>query len=67
LSSECVSLYWRRSEKKYTTPHDIALSDVMNEYILPLDPSKRSTDTLDSNGLRSKSSAAEGVQALVDL
>src|SRR6267378_1602439 len=41
----------------------------MNEYILPLDPSKRSTDTLDfQTALRSKIvGQAEGVQALVDL
>jgi len=41
----------------------------MNEYILPLDPSKRSTDTLDfQTALRSKIVGQdEGVQALVDL
>src|SRR5882762_1615632 len=41
----------------------------MNEYILPLDPSKRSTDTLDfQTALRAKIvGQAEGVQALVDL
>src|SRR4030081_2813911 len=41
----------------------------MNEYILPLDPSKRSTDTLDfQTALRSKIvGQVEGVQALVDL
>src|SRR4030088_8138 len=41
----------------------------MNDYILPLDPSKRSTDTLDfQTALRSKIvGQAEGVQALVDL
>jgi len=41
----------------------------MNEYILPLDPSKRSTDTLDfQRALRSKIvGQEEGVQALVEL
>jgi len=41
----------------------------MNEYTLPLDPSKRSTDTLDfQTALRAKIvGQAEGVQALVDL
>src|SRR5438445_159703 len=41
----------------------------MSEYILPLDPSKRSTDTLDfQTALRAKIvGQAEGVQALVDL
>jgi ATP-dependent Clp protease ATP-binding subunit ClpB len=41
----------------------------MNEYILPLDTSKRSTDTLDfQTALRSKIvGQEEGVQALVDL
>jgi ATP-dependent Clp protease ATP-binding subunit ClpA len=41
----------------------------MNEYILPLDPSKRSTDTLDfQTALRTKIvGQAEGVQSLVDL
>jgi ATP-dependent Clp protease ATP-binding subunit ClpA len=41
----------------------------MNEYILPLDPSKRSTDTLDfQSALRTKIvGQEEGVQALVDL
>ena len=41
----------------------------MNEYILPLDPSKRSTDTLDfQTALRAKIvGQEEGVQALVDL
>src|SRR6267142_1110317 len=41
----------------------------MNEYTLPLDPSKRSTDTLDfQSALRAKIvGQAEGVQALVDL
>jgi ATP-dependent Clp protease ATP-binding subunit ClpA len=41
----------------------------MNEYILPLDPSKRSTDTLDfQSALRAKIvGQEEGVQALVDL
>src|SRR6202162_4260903 len=41
----------------------------MNDYILPLDPSKRSTDTLDfQTALRAKIvGQAEGVQALVDL
>src|SRR6266850_1273360 len=41
----------------------------MSEYILPLDPSKRSTDSLDfQTALRSKIvGQAEGVQALVDL
>jgi ATP-dependent Clp protease ATP-binding subunit ClpB len=41
----------------------------MNEYILPLDPSKRSTDTLDfQTALRSKIvGQEEAVQALVDL
>src|SRR6266581_526044 len=41
----------------------------MSEYILPLDPSKRSTDTIDfQRSLRSKIvGQAEGVQALVDL
>jgi ATP-dependent Clp protease ATP-binding subunit ClpB len=41
----------------------------MSDYILPLDPSKRSTDTLDFQAaLRSKIiGQAEGVQALVDL
>ena len=41
----------------------------MNEYILPLDPSKRSTDTLDfQTALRSKIvGQEEGVLALVDL
>src|SRR5437773_5558188 len=41
----------------------------MSDYILPLDPSKRSTDTIDfQRALRSKIvGQAEGVQALVDL
>ena len=41
----------------------------MNEYILPLDPSKRSTDTVDfQTALRAKIvGQEEGVQALVDL
>src|SRR6266571_4843794 len=41
----------------------------MSDYILPLDPSKRSTDTIDfQRSLRSKIvGQAEGVQALVDL
>jgi ATP-dependent Clp protease ATP-binding subunit ClpB len=41
----------------------------MNEYILPLDPSKRSTDTLDfQSALRTKIvGQEEGVRALVDL
>jgi ATP-dependent Clp protease ATP-binding subunit ClpB len=41
----------------------------MNEYILPLDPSKRSNDTIDFHtALRSKIvGQEEGVQALVDL
>lgn len=41
----------------------------MDEYILPLDPSKRSTDTLDfQSALRTKIvGQEEGVQALVDL
>src|ERR1700704_4712853 len=41
----------------------------MNEYILPLDPSKRSTDTIDfQTALRGKIvGQKEGVQALVDL
>jgi ATP-dependent Clp protease ATP-binding subunit ClpB len=41
----------------------------MSEYILPLDPSKRSTDTMDfQTALRSKIVGQdEGVQALVDL
>jgi ATP-dependent Clp protease ATP-binding subunit ClpA len=41
----------------------------MNDYILPLDPSKRSTDTLDfQRALRSKIvGQEEGVQALVEL
>ena len=41
----------------------------MNEYILPLDPSKRSTDTLDfQSALRTKIvGQEEGVHALVDL
>jgi ATP-dependent Clp protease ATP-binding subunit ClpB len=41
----------------------------MNEYILPLDPSKRSNDTVDfQTALRSKIvGQEEGVQALVDL
>src|SRR5881397_2662373 len=41
----------------------------MNEYILPLDPSKRSTDTIDfQTALREKIvGQEEGVQALVDL
>src|SRR5437879_12355562 len=41
----------------------------MSDYVLPLDPSKRSTDTIDFQGaLRSKIvGQEEGVQALVDL
>src|SRR5207245_8731864 len=41
----------------------------MSDYILPLDPSRRSTDTIDfQRALRSKIvGQAEGVQALVDL
>jgi ATP-dependent Clp protease ATP-binding subunit ClpA len=41
----------------------------MDEYVLPLDPSKRSTDTLDfQSALRTKIvGQEEGVQALVDL
>src|SRR6195256_2854 len=41
----------------------------MNDYILPLDPSKRSTDTIDfQTALRGKIvGQEEGVQALVDL
>jgi hypothetical protein len=41
----------------------------MSDYILPLDPSKRSTDTVDfQKSLRSKIvGQEEGVQALVDL
>src|SRR3979490_1443425 len=41
----------------------------MNEYILPLDPSKRSTDTLDfETSLRSRIvGQEEGVQSLVDM